>query len=130
VPFDGTLWKKLPPTIWVRSITPLAPSTTYLLKTVIHDWDDARATAILRNCRKAMPSGGRLLIMERELPEPGQPERSAEAFLLDLEMLVMTPGGRERTGSEFAKLLSDTGFKLTRTIPTSSPISIFEAHPV
>jgi hypothetical protein len=103
---------------------------TYLLKSIIHDWDDARATTILRNCRKAMKSADKLLIMERELPELGHPGRAVEAFLLDLEMLVMTPGGRERTGSEFAKLLSDANFKLVRTIPTSSPISIFEAHPV
>ena len=103
---------------------------TYLLKTVLHDWDDARGTVILRNCRKAMKSGDKLLIIERELPELGQPARAVEAFLADLEMLVMTPGGRERTGSEFAKLLSDSDFQLVRTTPTSSPISIFEAHPV
>jgi hypothetical protein len=103
---------------------------TYLFKTVLHDWDDARGTVILRNCRKSMKSGDKLLIIERELPELGQPARAVEAFLADLEMLVMTPGGRERTGSEFAKLLSDSDFQLVRTTPTSSPISIFEAHPV
>src|SRR5215510_4387324 len=54
-------------------------------------------------CRKAIKSADKLLIMERELPELGQPGRAAEAFLLDLEMLVMMPGGRERTGSELAK---------------------------
>jgi hypothetical protein len=103
---------------------------TYLLKTVIHDWDDARATSILRNCRRAMQPGDKLLIIERELPELGQPGRPAEAFLLDLEMLVMTPGGRERTCSEFAKLLMDADFELAGIIPTRSPLSIFEAHPV
>jgi hypothetical protein len=107
-----------------------ANGTTYVLKTVIHDWDDARAAIILRNCRKAMPSTAKLLIIERELPEFGDPERSAEAFLVDLEMLVMTPGGRERTRSEFAKLLSEVDFKLVRTLTTTSPISIFEATPV
>ena len=85
---------------------------TYLLKTVIHDWDDARAGAILRNCRRAIPPNSKLLLIERELPEPGQPGITPEAFLLDLEMLVMTPGGRERTRREFAKLLSDAGFAL------------------
>ena len=72
----------------------------------------------------------KLLVIERKLPELAQPGRTAEAFLLDLEMLVMTQGGRERTGNEFAKLLTDADFKLVRTMPTSSPISIFEAHPV
>jgi hypothetical protein len=103
---------------------------TYLLKTVIHDWDDARATTILRNCRRAMTSAARLLIIERELPEPGQPGRAPETFLLDLEMLVMTPGGRERTRSEFAKLLAGAGFKLSTAVPTRSPLSILEANPV
>jgi O-methyltransferase domain len=101
---------------------------TYLLKTVIHDWDDARATAILANCRMVMNPGGKLLIVERELPEVGERAQSAEPFLLDLEMLVMTPGGRERTRSEFARLLSDTQFKLARIVPTTSSVSIFEAY--
>ena len=77
-----------------------------------------------------MQSADKLLIIERELPELGQPGRSAEAFLVDLEMLATTPGGRERTGDEFRALLSDADFELVKTIPTSSPISIFEAHPV
>jgi hypothetical protein len=101
---------------------------TDLLKTVIHDWDDARATAILANCRMVMNAGGKLLIVERELPEVGERAQSAEPFLLDLEMLVMTPGGRERTRSEFARLLSDTQFKLARIVPTTSSVSIFEAY--
>jgi hypothetical protein len=103
---------------------------TYLLKTVIHDWDDTRAMAILANCRRAMTSGGKLLIIERELPEVGEPGPTAEALLLDLEMLVMTPGGRERTRSEFARLLSQTQFKLARIVPTTAPVSIFEADAV
>ena len=102
---------------------------TLPLKTVIHDWDDARAATILRNCRKAMTSTSKLLIIERELPEFGQPVQAAEPFLLDLEMLVMSPGGRERTRSEFAKLLSDTQFKLVRVVQTRSPVCVFEAQP-
>ena len=77
-----------------------------------------------------MTAGGKLLIIERELPEIGTPVQSAELFLLDLEMLVMTPGGRERTRSEFARLRTDTQFKLARIVPTTSPVSIFEAHEV
>jgi hypothetical protein len=100
------------------------------MKTILHSWDDTRATAILANCRRAMTAGGKLLIIERELPEIGEAGQAAEAFLLDLEMLVMTPGGRERTRSEFARLLSDTQFKLARIVPTTSPVSIFEADAV
>jgi O-methyltransferase domain/Dimerisation domain len=107
-----------------------AGGNTYVLKTVIHSWDDTRATAILANCRRAMTAGGKLIIIERELPEIGEPGQTAEAFLLDLEMLVMTPGGRERTRREFARLLSDTQFKLARIIPTTAPVSIFEADAV
>jgi hypothetical protein len=103
---------------------------TYLLKSIIHDWDDVRATAILRNCRTAMTPSSRLLVLDRELPEPGQPLHASEMFLLDLEMLVMTPGGRERTRAEFAKLLSDAELQLVRTLPTRSPLTIFEARPV
>jgi hypothetical protein len=107
-----------------------AGGNTYLLKTVIHDWDDTRAMAILANCRRAMTAGGKLLIIERELPEVGEPGQTAEALLLDLEMLVMTPGGRERTRSEFARLLSDAQFKLAKVVSTTSPVSIFEADVV
>lgn len=77
-----------------------------------------------------MPSDGKLMIIERELPEVGQAGASAEPFLLDLEMLVMTSGGRERTRDEFATLLSDAQFRLARIVPTASPVSIFEAVPV
>ena len=77
-----------------------------------------------------MTAGGKLLVVERELPEVGEGGQAAEPFLLDLEMLVMTPGGRERTRSEFARLLSDTQFKLARIVPTTSPVSIFEADAV
>ena len=74
-----------------------------------------------------MTAGGKLLIIERALPEVGERAQSAEPFLVDLEMLVMAPGGRERTRREFARLLSDTQFKLARIVPTTSPVSIFEA---
>ena len=77
-----------------------------------------------------MTAGGKLLIIERELPEIGERVQAAEPFLLDLEMLVMTPGGRERTRREFARLLSDTQFKLARIVPTVSPVSIFAADAV
>lgn len=106
-----------------------AGGNTYLMKTVIHDWDDARSMTILRNCRKAMTSGDRLLVIDRQLPELGQPGTPGH-FLPDLEILVMSDGGRERTREEFAKLLADTAFTLAKTVSTKSPLSIFEAHPI
>jgi len=100
----------------------------YLLKQVIHDWDDERAMTILRCCRKCMPSTARLLIVARRMPETEEPGRSAEAFFADLEMLVMN-GGRERTETEFSRILGEAGFKFERTLPTASPLCVFEARP-
>jgi hypothetical protein len=101
---------------------------TYMLKSVIHDWDDARSGAILRNCRAGINVTGQLILLERELPEFGY-ATVPDPFLLDLEMLVMTPGGRERTRSEFARLLSASGFELVQVTPTASPLSAFHARP-
>jgi hypothetical protein len=98
----------------------------YVMKTVIHDWDDEEALAILRNVRTAIASGGKLLLFELVLPEaaPHHP-----GMLLDLEMLVHA-GGRERTARQYADLLARGGFRLTRVIPTPGPMSIVEAVPV
>jgi hypothetical protein len=101
----------------------------YVLKQVIHDWDDDRATTILRNCRRAMPQSARLLVVERQMPEPGATDVSAAPFLVDLEMLVMTPGGRERTQMEIRTLLANSGFTLHQVTQTASPFCVFEAHP-
>jgi O-methyltransferase domain/Dimerisation domain len=97
----------------------------YLLCGVIHDWDDARAITILKNCRKAMAESGRLLLVEMVVPEHG-----ANCFskLLDLNMLVMT-GGRERTHAEFRRLLNAAGYRLTKVVPTLAPQSIIESVP-
>ena len=101
----------------------------YLLKHVLHDWDDASATAILTNCRKAMGTTARLLIVEHVMPEKGEQGRAQEAYLLDREMLVLTPGGRERTEAEFRAILSEAGLAMARVIPTAAPVSIIEARP-
>ncbi|ORV50798.1 hydroxyneurosporene methyltransferase [Mycolicibacter engbaekii] len=99
---------------------------TYLLKTVIHDWDDDRSRAILRNVRSAIAPGGKLLLFEMVLPE-GAPAHLG--LLLDLEMLV-TAGGQERTRREYGELLAATGFELRRVVPTTSPLAIVEARPI
>jgi hypothetical protein len=98
----------------------------YLLKTIIHDWDEDSAIAILRNVRSAIAEGGKLLLVELVLPE-GTPLHPG--MLIDLEMLV-TAGGRERTAAEYAELLARAGFRQTRVVPTAGPMSIVEAVPV
>ncbi len=97
-----------------------------VLNQVIHDWDDERAAAILRACHAALPPDGSLLLIERVLPERGAGEL-LEPFLLDMEMLVMTPGGRERTEAQFRTLLFGAGFVVRRIIGTTLPVSIIEA---
>lgn len=98
----------------------------YVLKSIIHDWDDAMAEKILRNVRTAIASNGRLLLLEVVLPERATAHWGA---ILDMEMLV-TAGGRERTRAEFANLLARCGFRLTRVVDTATPMmSIVEAAP-
>jgi SAM-dependent methyltransferase len=96
----------------------------YILKHVIHDWDDARCIKLLENCRKGLKPGGRILIVEQVLTD--RPE-SVLAKMLDLEMLVMTPGGRERTEPEFKELLRSAGFEMQRIVQTKSPACVIEA---
>jgi predicted O-methyltransferase YrrM len=98
----------------------------YLLKLIIHDWDDDRARAILRTCRDAMPGDGTLLVANSVIPPGNDPYIGK---LVDVEMLVMTPGGRERTEAEFRELFEEAGFALTRTIPTPSYLYLLEATP-
>ena len=95
----------------------------YIMKHIIHDWDDDRAIQILKNCHLAMQPGGRVLIVEAVIP-PGN--RAHFGKLLDLEMLVLTPRGRERTQAEFRGLLKRSGFKLRRVVSTETHLSIVE----
>lgn len=94
----------------------------YVLKSILHDWDDAAAVAILRNCRRAMTPRARLLIVE-QLMVPGD----QIAACLDMHMLVVL-GGAERTEKEFETLLRDADLNLARVIPTRSNLSILEVH--
>lgn len=97
----------------------------YLLKSVIHNWDDAAAGRILRACRQAMAPDARLLVIERVVPEGNTP---SEAKLFDINMLVVL-GGRERTEREYRALFEASGFRLTRVIRTQSPLSLIEGVP-
>ncbi|PQP42999.1 methyltransferase [Mycolicibacterium austroafricanum] len=102
-----------------------AGGDAYVMKAIIHDWGDDQSLSILRNVRTAIADDGRLLLFEMVLPERAPAHLG---FMVDLEMLV-TAGGRERTASQYAKLLADSGFRMTRVIPTASPLSIVEAVP-
>lgn len=102
----------------------------YLLKQVLHDWDDERAIAVLSCCRRHMPSTARLLVIERRMPERAEAGVSREAFMTDLEMLVMTPGGRERTETELQVIFAAAGFQHVRTLSTASILTVFEARPI
>ncbi|MBM1172686.1 methyltransferase [Microvirga arabica] len=98
----------------------------YLLSHIIHDWSEDQCVTILNNCHKAMAPDGRLLLVEMVLPAGDIPHPGK---MLDMVMLVL-PGGQERTESEYAALLSKGGFRLTRVIPTTSAVSIVEAVPI
>jgi hypothetical protein len=95
----------------------------YLLSHIIHDWTEDQCLRILENCRRAMTPGGRLLIIEMVLPA-GDTQHPAK--MLDIMMLV-GPGGQERTEQEYGTLLSKAGLRLTRVVPTESPVSVLEA---
>jgi SAM-dependent methyltransferase len=102
----------------------------YLLKHVIHDWDDAKAAAILRNCHRAMTPGCKLLIVEGVYPPRiDQSLASRGAAANDVNMLVCT-GGRQRSESEFRSLYETAGFRLTRIIPTMAGVCVIEGERV
>jgi O-methyltransferase len=97
----------------------------YLLKQILHDWDDDHAVAILKNCRPGIGQTGKLLVVEMVIPPGNAPSM---AKLLDLLMLVWTHGGRERTEAEYRALFAAAGFALARNVPTPSPLSVLEAR--
>lgn len=103
-----------------------ASGDLYVMKWILHDWDDEAALRILRNIRTVIPQGGRLLIAEAVIPPGNDPFFGK---LMDLNMLVMT-GGCERTAAEFQQLLRAAGFELDRVTTTGSIVDLVEAVPV
>lgn len=95
----------------------------YILKHIIHDWDDERAIAILKQCHQAMNENGRVLVVEQVIPPGNDPFMGK---FLDVNMLVMCPGGKERTAEEFCHLFASAGFLLTRIVPTPALASVVE----
>ena len=111
------------PSDFFHSVPPGAD--LHVLKFILHDWNDQECSQILRHCRDALNPGGRILIVEMLVPEDIRPDF---VMLMDLNMLVMT-GGRERTATEFEKVLNDAGFEMARVIPTKSPFALIEGRP-
>lgn len=105
-----------------------AGASVYLMKSIIHDWEQPAVGTILEHCRAAVgDSGAPLLLVERVLPEKIGPE-ALDDLLGDLDMLAI-PGGQERTATEYSDLLQQAGFKLQRIIPTPTPFRILESVP-
>ena len=101
-----------------------AGADAYLLKYIIHDWDDAKCARILGHCRDAMAPDGRVLIADRVIRQGDGRDWSK---WLDINMMV-GPGGLERTRSEFGVLLASAKLELVKIHPTASPLSIIEAR--
>ncbi len=95
----------------------------YVLANVLHDWDDRQAIAILRNCRQSMVRGGRVLIVERLIPD--EPGDAVPTLLSDINMLVIT-GGQERTNAEYTDLLGRAGLQIGTVRPVAFPYGIVE----
>ncbi len=103
-----------------------AGGDAYLMRHILHDWDDEKSLTILKNCRKAMGASAKLLVVEGVVPAGNGPSFTK---LLDLTMLVI-PGGMERTEKEYRELYARAGFRLERIVPTRSEVSVIEGAPV
>jgi O-methyltransferase domain/Dimerisation domain len=99
------------------------PADLYLLKLILHDWDDDACISILKNCRRAIHPGGRIVVVEMLIGEIGTP---GFAPLIDLDMLVLL-GGRERHLEEYEALFAAAGFRFASAFPTSTPFFLIEA---
>jgi len=99
----------------------------YILKWILHGWEDGQALQILQGCRAAMAPDARLVLVEAVLPSGNEPD-PYQIKLRDVHMMLMA-GGRERTAAEFRALLAEGGFALTQVRSTSSQFSILEAVP-
>jgi tRNA A58 N-methylase Trm61 len=105
-----------------------AVADAIILKSIIHDWDDGRSVTILQNCREALPDGGKLLLVERLMPEtPTMSDEDREQALSDLNML-RGPGGLERTERQYRELFDRSGFDLVATY-SAGRFNVIEARP-
>jgi hypothetical protein len=103
-----------------------AGADAYLMRHVIHDWTDEQSVQILKNCRKAVPPHGRILIVEFSVPSANEASLGKDA---DMIMLAF-PGGAERTEAEYRALFEQSGFRLSKVTPTRSAVCVVEGRPV
>jgi C-methyltransferase len=108
----GSIFEKTPP-----------PCDVVILKHVIHNWSDEASIKILKSCAASLRPGGKVLIVEMLEPVESVPHL---AKLFDLEMLAMTPGGRERNEADFARLFAEAGLRAKRVVSTPSLVAIIE----
>ncbi|MFF4413199.1 methyltransferase [Streptosporangium sp. NPDC001559] len=105
--------------------TEVPKGDVYLLKRILHDWEDDQCVTILRNCHTAMRPGGRILVIDAVVPPGNAPH---QAKLVDL-LLMASLVGRERTAQEFSQLFEAAGLRLSRVVPTGTVLSVVEATP-
>lgn len=98
-----------------------ASGDAYLLRHVLHDWDDREAISILEKCRNAMRPGGRVLVVETVIPAGND-----LCFGKWLDLMMLVGGGRERTEQQYAGIFSAAGLRLTRVVPTAHEVSVIE----
>jgi len=98
----------------------------YQMRHIIHDWYDPKAVQILENCRRVMPSHGRLLLIEAVITPGNEPSFGKFADVI----MLMLPGGLERTEEQFRQLYKEAGFELTGITPTESAVSVIEGRPI
>lgn len=98
-----------------------AGADAYVLRHIVHDWQDLEAATLLRNCRDAMAPGGKVLVMESVIPGANEP-----CFGKWLDLMMLLVGGRERTEEEYRRLFGEAGLTLNRIVPTAAEISILE----
>lgn len=99
----------------------------YILSYIIHDWSDEDCIKILKNIRQGIKKDGRLLVIEAVVPTGN---KSHFSKLMDIEMMVIYPNGRERTQAEFSRLYEASGFQLNRILSTAAPVSVIEGIPL
>jgi len=110
---------------FLESVPPGADG--YILKNVLHNWNDQDCIRILSNIRKVLPKSGKIIIIEMLVPPGNKP---STAKMLDIQMLTSMPGGKERTIEEFKNLLHQANLSLFREYSTIAPISVIEAHQI
>ncbi|HYF16099.1 MAG TPA: methyltransferase [Phycisphaerales bacterium] len=106
-----------------------AGADAYLLKSVLHDWDDAECAAILGRCREAMTARSRLLVVEQVMPDAPGTTRVDQALARSDLMMLVAHGSCERTEGEYRRLLAGAGLQLDRATPAAGTFSVLEASP-